>query len=285
MNTVGNMDQRDILQTLKELKNLTRDELSQLIGCTKRQLDTWILPVDSKQRRTMSGKAGYRAEKLLEEALREKALIDAGKLKRGEESEISFTSSLSGVTYPPIYRVEVPNIEYTEELVRIEGSPEVVGHRFINPRDTGEVHVGHVFTTDSRYICEQDGFLPSFEPVKSLGDVEYWLTIRKLEGLEEWSGTVSAHFSSPDYLVHQNDNINLIQTKHGYFVCNKYYGDTSNSEKLNGHIIYISDYEKTNEVIPALTTDTETVIIKPDGTVIEGSDGEQYLSELLGHED
>lgn len=278
---VKKLDQRELIQALMKNLALTRDKLAELIGCSRRQIDTWILPTGSKQRRLIDSGKHWKMQQLLVNHYVEKALIEEGRLQKLGDAPSGFFSTVSSINYPAIYRVEVPQISYKREKIEIQKG--VFGWRLTDPVATGKNTITHEFLTSSTYLCSDFGYKPSYAQVSALGDkTDYWLSVVKLQNTDEWSGFFSGFMASPASFVDDVDFPSLISTKHGLFACTRYYCKQSNSQKLKGMIVYAGAYMKPSSGWQPLNEEYETVVVLPNGEIINGNEGAAYLRSLYG---
>lgn len=273
------LDQRDLIKTIMSELSITRDKLANLINCSRRQIDTWILPESSKERRVINSDHRHAIANILFDHLFEKRLIEQGHLKKLDSAPNGFTSDISGITYPAIYYVKQPVFDYTMTQA-LEGHEQL---EKIEP--TGEFYYEHDFTTTTPYYFREFGYEAEFTQVASLGDhTDYWISIVKLKSLAEWSGFFTGFLSSPAAFTSDFNYPSIIRTQHGIFACTRYDCEQSNSHRLKGMIIYSGEYEK-NDSSSFSNEDSETVVVLPNGEVIQGDKGEQYIHELYGLED
>jgi len=279
------LSQRELLQELKAVKSATRDQLAHMIGGTRRQLDAWMLPDDSKQRRAMDRFMRQQLEVFLQSHEEQEQMKKDGLLLlQGDESS-GYTSPISGVTYPVIYQADVQELEF-DRVPYINEQGQRFGFTFENVKPTGKIIRNHEFSTASNQLADSEGYRSRYVAVECLGEgCNYWLSVVQIKSMSEWGGFISAWLSSPEFLSREADGPELVQTKHGLFVCTKRNGEQTNTQLFNGMIVYMARYEKIHPLYPDFDEDSEMVVVLPNGEVIMGDKGESYLSAIYGKED
>lgn len=175
--------QRERLREAMRRLDLTRNGLADRLGATRRALDTWLLPEDSRQHRRMPAVVA----KVVGEILAEHSA-------RTEPQEASLRSRLADPRRPHLLSVEPFDRDLAERVMRVAEAMEpiarrrkvtrvlegaVLGNLFFEPSTRTRVSFGAAFCRLGGSVCDTTGFTFS--------------SMAKGESLEDTSRVISGY--------------------------------------------------------------------------------------------
>lgn len=258
MQLVKKLSQQELLKAVKSSLSITREELCDRIGCTRRQLDSWLLPESSKQQRQMNVASRKAAEALYDEAVhREFALQNGSRVLLTSEDADFFVSPTSGNKFPRPFRVRSPGQTYIGNGPEDDSEYSPENYRANDGYFTW-------FTTSVSRVAKKDIFGRKITvlPCSSMSDPldRGYIKIIAAQNESEIEGIISALSILPESLRGHTD-YSEVETEYGKFVVVFSRGNTHPCfERM---IIYTGRYINVGPF--GAEQDWETVCITPDG--------------------
>jgi len=152
--------QQTLLREAMQRLQLTRDAFASRVGVTRRALDTWLLPPDSKQHRTMP-------------ALVERMIANLAPATPANEAPSNLRARITRANKPHLLSVDPFDRESVEDLLRIARQMEpiarrqkvtrvlegaVLGNLFFEPSTRTRVSFGAAFCRLGGSVCDTTGF-------------------------------------------------------------------------------------------------------------------------------
>lgn len=251
------LSQQKLLKSIQASFGINRDQLAEKMSCTRRQLDSWLLPETSKQKRNMGAAMRKAAESLFAEAESRMGDIVSGARVVSDGLMEFFESPVSGNKFPKPFRVVYPAFEYIGEKPEDECEYNEANYKAADG-------YSNFYTMQPNRIEKEDRFgrAVKVQPLNGMSDPKDWgyIKIIAVRNEAEMDGVASAMSLMPESISDQMELCEL-ETSEGSFVVLIYRPGVHPC--FDGMILYTGKAALDGLLGPI--DDWETVCVKPDG--------------------